>query len=152
MQRKTREKQPLEVSLSTPRKWETGEKIKLSFSVCPRRTATGPGCLVQEGRRLERSLRWTCRNGLSANGHATRECPAKWSGWWRNKCTPPWVTAEMRSLQWVLVGWIVYSASTSLAGGCQRIHREAGEVCDIFIPDFWEEGIKCLSQINDKWW
>ena len=32
--------------------------------------------------------------------------------------------------------------------GCQRIHWEAGEVCDIFIPDFWEEGIKHLSQIN----
>uniref|UniRef100_A0A671TZ23 Ig-like domain-containing protein n=1 Tax=Sparus aurata TaxID=8175 RepID=A0A671TZ23_SPAAU len=32
--------------------------------------------------------------------------------------------------------------------GCQRIHREAGEVFDIFIPDFSEEGIKRLSQIN----
>ena len=30
----------------------------------------------------------------------------------------------------------------------QRIHREAGEVCDIFIPDFCEGGIKRLSQIN----
>ena len=28
-----------------------------SFSVCPRRTATGPGCLVEGGRRLARSLR-----------------------------------------------------------------------------------------------
>ena len=80
-------------------------------------------------------------------GHATRERLAKWSG--RNKCKPPWVTAEMRSLLRVLVGWIVSSAATtSLAEGCQRIHREDGEVCDIFIPYFCEEGIKCLSRIN----
>ena len=52
-------------------------------------------------------------------------------------------------------GWLVSSATkTSLAEdkycpeGCQRIHREAGEVCDIFIPDFCKEGIKHLSQIN----
>ena len=52
-------------------------------------------------------------------------------------------------------GWIVSSTATySLAEdnycpeGCQRIHREAGEVCDIFILDFCEEGIKRLSQIN----
>ena len=29
------------------------KKIKLSFSVCPRRTATGTGCLVEGGRRRE---------------------------------------------------------------------------------------------------
>ena len=61
----------------------------------------------------------------------------------------------MRSLQRVLVGWIVSSAATtSLAEGCQRIHREAGEVCDIFIQDYCEEGIKRLSQIafwSVKW-
>ena len=64
----------------------------------------------------------------------------------------------------MLVGSIVSSsATTSLAednycpAGCQRIHREAGEVCDIFILDFCEEGIKRLSQINTwsvktYWW
>ena len=59
------------------------------------------------------------------------------------------MTAEMRSLLWALVGLIVSSAATtSLAEdkycpeGCQRIH--AGEVCDIFIWDFCEEGIKRL--------
>ena len=123
-------------------------KIKLSFSVCLRRTATGPGCLVERGRRLARSLRQTRRDELSTNENATGECPTKWSGWWRNKCMPPWVTAEMRSLSRVLVGWIFNStATTSFAEGCQRIHREPGEVCDTFIPDFWEEGIKLLSPI-----
>ena len=40
---------------------------------------------------------------------------------------------------------------TNCPAGCQRIHWEAGEVCDIFITDFWEEGIKQLSQIA-TWW
>ena len=53
-----------------------------------------------------------------------RECPLKWSGWWWNKCTPP--------------------QQLHLQKGCQRIHREAGEVCNISITDFWEEGIKLL--------
>ena len=52
----------------------------------------------------------------------------------------------------VSAGWMLVSsaATTSFAEekycleGCQRIHREAGEVCDIFIQDFCEEGIKCL--------
>ena len=39
----------------------------------------------------------------------------------------------------------------------QRFNREAGEVCDIFILNFCEEGIKRLSQINTwcvktYWW
>ena len=36
-----------------------------------------------------------------------------------------------------VAGRIIVSsaATTSLAEGCQRIHREGGEVCDIFIPD-----------------
>ena len=129
MQRKTREKQPLDVSQLTPRGWEIGEKIKLSFSVCPRRTAAGPGCLLEEGMKASEELEINMRDELSANRHAMRECPAKWSGWWRNKCKPLWMTAEMRSLPGVLFGWIVSSAATtSLAEGCQRIHREAGEV------------------------
>ena len=36
--------------------------------------------------------------------------------------------------------------------GCQRIHREAGEVCDIFITDCWEKGIKCLVPNKDLFW
>ena len=39
------------------------------------------------------------------------------------------------------------SGEQLLAEGCQRIHREAGKVCDIFIADLCEEGIKRLSQI-----
>ena len=55
MQRKAWQKHPLDVSLSTLTEWEIGEKIKQSFSVCLRRTATRPGCLLEGGRRLARS-------------------------------------------------------------------------------------------------
>ena len=56
----------------------------------------------------------------------------------------------------VSAGWLnrFLRRTTSLAEdnycpeGCQRIHRKAGEVCDIFIPDFCEEGIERPSQIN----
>ena len=36
-------------SVDPKRVREKGEKIKLSYSVCLRRTATGPGCLVEGG-------------------------------------------------------------------------------------------------------
>ena len=41
--------------------------------------------------------------GMGDQQTGTPECPTKWSGRWPNKCTPPWVTAEMRSLPRVLV-------------------------------------------------
>ena len=67
--------------------------MKLNFNVCPRRTATWPGCLPEVGRSEELDINMA---GLSANGHAKREFPAKWA--MHNKYTPLSVTAEMRSL------------------------------------------------------
>ena len=106
------------------------------FSICPRRTATGPG--------------WERARSLSANGHATRECPVNWSGWWGNKCTSDSRDEEFATsagrLNHFLTTTTLLAEDNYWPEGCQRIHREAGEVCDIFVPDFWEEGIKRLSQ------
>ena len=53
-----------------------GEAAARRFSVEPKRVREkGPGCLVEGGRRLVRSLRYTCGNELSANEHTTKDRP-----------------------------------------------------------------------------
>ena len=66
---------------------KSGEAATRHFTVDPKRVRDGQkneselqrlskedSCLLEGGRRLARSL--TCRDELSANVHATRECPA----------------------------------------------------------------------------
>ena len=53
-----------------------GEAAARRFSVEPKRVREKvPGCLVEGGRRLVRSLRYTCGNELSANEHTMKDRP-----------------------------------------------------------------------------
>ena len=102
MQRKTWEKQPLDVSLSTPREWEIGKKTPpKNWASASERARLPGGGRKKASEELEINMRgWV----ISKRARLTRECPAKWSGRRPNKCTPPWLTEEMRSLPRVLVG------------------------------------------------
>ena len=76
------------------------------------------------------------------NGHDTRECPTKWSGQWKNKCMPPWVTAEMRSLQRVLVGWIISSAPTTSIFPV---------LCSLSVSQYHTDAMAPVQQKKKKW-
>ena len=74
---------------------KSGETAARHFSVDPKRvrdwwkTKMELQCLSEEdSKRASLHAEGRKKAELSVNGHAARECLAKWSGWWLNKCTP----------------------------------------------------------------
>lgn len=98
------------------RQWEIGKKIKLSFSVCPRRISNDPGCLVEVGRRLL-GLGYQ-QTGMAQNDQA-KQIKATVSASrdeefadWHNQSFPPPQQLHLQKL---------YNYSSE---GCQIIHGE----------------------------